>query len=54
MYKPNYKITPIITQQTALISSAREVILNSPLLPKIEGRLKRDALISRYSTYNKV
>jgi Fic family protein len=47
MYKPNYKITPIITRQIAAISSAREAILNSPLLPKIEGRLKKEALISR-------
>ncbi|MBU0629673.1 MAG: Fic family protein [Candidatus Margulisbacteria bacterium] len=47
MYKPNYKITPIITRQIAEISSARETILNSPLLPKIEIRLKKDALISR-------
>ena len=47
MYKPNYKITPIITRQIAAISSAREAILNSPLLPKIENRLKREALISR-------
>lgn len=47
MYKPNYKITPIITKLIAEISSAREAILNAPLLPKIENRLKKDALISR-------
>jgi Fic family protein len=47
MYRPNYKITPIITRHIAAISAAREVILNSPLLPKIESRLKREALISR-------
>jgi len=47
MYKPNYKITPIITRQIAEIAAAREAILNSPLLPKIESRLRRDALISR-------
>lgn len=47
MYKPNYKITPIITRHIAAISSAREAILNSPLLPKIEKRLQKEALISR-------
>jgi Fic family protein len=47
MYKPNYKITPILTKYIAAISSAREAILSSPLLPRIESRLKRDALISR-------
>ena len=47
MYKPNYRITPIITRQIAEISSAREAILNSPLLPRIENRLKREALINR-------
>lgn len=47
MYKPNYKITPIITKYIASISSAREAVLSSPLLPKVESRLKREALISR-------
>jgi Fic family protein len=47
MYKPNYKITPRTTRQIAEISSAREAILSSPLLPKIESRLKKDAMVSR-------
>jgi len=47
MYKPNYKITAVITGHIAAISSAREAILNASILPKIESRLKRDALISR-------
>jgi len=47
MYKPNYRITPVITKLVAAISSAREAIMSSPILPKIESRLKKDALISR-------
>lgn len=47
MYKPNYKVTPLITKEIGAIASAREAILSSPFLPKIESRLKRDALISR-------
>lgn len=47
MYKPNYKITPVITKYIGMISAAREAILGSPLLPKIESRLKQEALISR-------
>jgi len=47
MYKPNYKITPIITKYIGVISAAREAVLSSPLLPKIESRLKKEALISR-------
>jgi Fic family protein len=47
MYKPNYKITPIITKEIGAIAAAREAILSSPFLPKIENRLKKDALINR-------
>ena len=47
MYKPNYKITPLITKYIGIISAAREAILSSPLLPKIESRLKQEALINR-------
>jgi len=47
MYKPNYKITPAITKYIGVISAAREAILNSALLPRIESRLKQEALISR-------
>ena len=47
MYMPNYKITPKIAKDISIISAAREVILNSPILPKIESRLKRNALLSR-------
>lgn len=46
-FKPNYKITPIITKYIGLISAAREAILDSPLLPKIEKQLRKEALISR-------
>jgi Fic family protein len=47
MYNPNYKITPLITKYIGIISAAREAILSSPLLPKIESRLKQEALINR-------
>mgnify|MGYP001617776974 FL=1 len=45
MFKPNFKYTDKIVKDLTLISEARTIILNSPLIPKWEVSLRRDALI---------
>lgn len=45
MFKPNFKYTDKIVKNLTLISEARAIILNSPLVPKWEVSLRRDALI---------
>jgi len=45
MFKPNFKYTDKIVKNLTLISEARAIILNSPLIPKWEVSLRRDALI---------
>ena len=45
MLKPNFKYTNKIVKLLTEISVAREVILNSPLIPKWEVTLRREALI---------
>lgn len=47
MYKPHYKLTNEIANNIARISADREAILRSPILPSIEDKLRKDALISR-------
>src|SRR3989338_8896244 len=47
MFKPNYRATDSIINNIASISEAREAILLSPILPKVESKLRREALISR-------
>jgi Fic family protein len=47
MFKPNYSLTNRLTNCIATIAQAREAILLSPVLPKVEQKLRRDALISR-------
>jgi len=45
MFKPNFKYTHRIVNLLSKIAAAREVILNSPLVPKWEVALRREAII---------
>lgn len=45
MFKPNFRYTNKIVNLLTKISSAREIILNSPLIPKWEVTLRRETLI---------
>jgi len=45
MFKPNFRYTHKIVRLLARISAAREMILNSPLIPKWEAALRREAII---------
>ncbi len=45
MFKPNFRYTHKLVRLLAKISAAREVILNSPLVPKWEVALRREAII---------
>jgi Fic family protein len=45
MFEPKFRYTHKIVRLLTRISSAREVILNSPLIPKWEISLRRDAII---------
>lgn len=45
MFKPKFKYTNKIVNFLTKISSARELILNSPLIPKWEVTLRKDAII---------
>ncbi|MCZ7373117.1 MAG: hypothetical protein O8C60_05585 [Candidatus Methanoperedens sp.] len=45
MFKPNFKYTNKIVKNLVDIASAREVVLNSYLVPKWEVSLRKDALI---------
>lgn len=47
MFKPNYQLTNKITNDIVAIAEAREAILLSPILPKVENKLRQDAKISR-------
>ena len=45
MFAPNFRYTNRIVNNLVLITSAREIVLNSYLVPKWEVSLRRDALI---------
>ena len=45
MFKPNFRITNKIINYIADIAADREVILNSPLIPKWEVALRKEAII---------
>jgi Fic family protein len=45
MFKPNFRYTNEIVGNLTQIASARELILNSPLIPKWEVALRREAII---------
>ena len=45
MFRPNFKYTHEIVNNLTQISVARELILNSPLIPKWEVTLRREAII---------
>ncbi len=45
MFKPNFRYTDKIVNDLTQISSAREIILNSPFIPKWEVSLRREAII---------
>ena len=45
MFKPNFRYTDKMVNNLAQIAVAREVILNSPLIPKWEVTLRREAMI---------
>lgn len=45
MFKPKFKYTSEIVNLLTKISSARELILNSPLIPKWEVTIRREAII---------
>ncbi len=45
MFKPNFRYTNEIVNSLTQISSAREIILNSPFIPKWEVSLRREAII---------
>jgi len=45
MFNPNFRYTNEIVRQLTKISASREIILNSPLIPKWEVTLRREAII---------
>ncbi len=45
MFKPNFRYTDKIVKNLTSIAESRAVILNSPLIPKWEVSLRRDALL---------
>ena len=45
MFRPNFTITNKILNHIADISASREVILNAPLLPKWEVKLRKEAIL---------
>jgi len=45
MFKPNFRYTNKVVNKLLEISTAREVILNSPFIPKWEVTLRREAII---------
>jgi len=45
MFKPNFKYTHSIVNNLTSIAVARELILNSPLIPKWDVSLRREAII---------
>ena len=45
MFQPKFTYTNNIVRLLTRISSAREIILNSPLIPKWEVALRREAII---------
>lgn len=47
MFQPNFKYTNKIVRLLARIQAAREIIMNSPLIPAWEKELQREALIKQ-------
>lgn len=45
MFRPNFRYTHKMVNNLAKIAAARELILNSPLIPKWEVSLRREAII---------
>ena len=45
MFNPNFRYTNVIVRALTKISASREIILNSPLIPKWEVTLRREAII---------
>lgn len=45
MFKPNFKYTDKIVNALTQISASRELVLNSPFIPKWEVSLRREAII---------
>jgi len=45
MFKPNYKYSNKIIKNLTAVAEARAIILNSPLIPKWEVSLRREALL---------
>src|SRR4030043_1828519 len=45
MFRPNFRYTDKIVNDLTQIAVARELILNSPLIPKWEITLRREAII---------
>jgi len=45
MFKPNFRITNKIINHIADIAAARELILNVPLLPRWEVKLRKEAIV---------
>lgn len=45
MYRPNYSITNKMLNHISEISASREIIINAPLLPKWEVKLRREAIL---------
>lgn len=45
MFKPNFRCTDKIVTNLTFIPESRAIILNSPLIPKWEVSLRRDALL---------
>src|SRR3972149_10973347 len=45
MFKPNFRYTDKIVTNLTFIAESRAIILNSPLIPKWEVSLRRDAML---------
>lgn len=54
MFKPNFRYTHTIVRLLARISAAREVVINSPLIPRWEVSLRREAIIHSAHSSTKI
>lgn len=54
MFNPNFRYTHEIVRLLTKISASREIILNSPLIPKWEVTLRREAIIHSAHTSTRI
>jgi len=54
MFNPNFRYTNEIVRLLTKISASREILLNSPLIPKWEVTLRREAIIHSAHTSTRI